>query len=549
MTFAKRNFNGIFQLNLPWPEDRRILVAPVRLASLIQSTAAKLLVLLFLFCLNTFGRYPGNAGWDSNYQYFQASSGHYNDWHPPVMAWLWSYLDFVVPGKGGMLLFHMFLYWFGFGLIALAFDRWNRNRAAWAIILLAASPAFWMLNVQLFKDVGLTVSALSAFAIVFWFRSRQQPIPKSLLLISLLLLIYATLVRANGIIATAPLFLFAVYPSILFKPVRFLIVCIPILLLSFPLASIINHKIIGATPTHPIRSLQLFDVVGTAYYSRDVTLIGIDKALSLKNIDECYSPVLWDTLSPKARCKYFWDLLATTPSVQEGRNPETAWYLDPSNEQLSQLWIASILHHPLAYLKHRLIHFNYELGFIAPRHLSDKWVLNQIVYNGPEKTEKVDTITKKIFDAMKFNPIFSAPFCLVVAVMVLICASRIIYTQHNNSSTPTNGIIAGILAICYSGMLYCLGFLLIGVADEDRYQFWMILSILLSALLLWFATESTSVLSRKKFVNIGILSTSFVVVLIAQITCGDALSGAEKFNFDRVNLAKLTVSVPGMPPK
>ena len=548
MAFAKRTLNGLFQLNLPWIEDRRMLAAG-QLASLIQSKTVKLLILLSLFCLNTYGRYPGNAGWDSNYQYFQASSGYYNDWHPPIMAWLWSYLDFVVPGKGAMLLFHMSLYWIGFGLIALAFDRWRKHWAAWAVILLAASPAFWALNVQLVKDVGLTVSALAAFAIVFWFRSRQRPIPKSLLLISLLLLTYATLVRANGIIATAPLFLFAVYPSILFKPLRFLIVCVPIVLLSLPLTSMFNHQVIGAIPTHPIRSLQLFDVVGTAYYSRDVTAIGPDQTLSLKNIDECYSPVLWDTLSATATCEYFWDSLATTPNAKYSRDRETGWYLDPPNEQLSHLWISSILQHPLAYLKHRIIHFNYELGFLAPRHLSDKWVLNQIVYNGPEKPEKIDTMPKKIFDAMKFNPIFSAPFCLVISFMALMFTKNLIRVQSNDINLTTNGILAGALAICYSGLLYCLGFLLIGVANEDRYQFWMILSVLLSALLLWVATGSAFIFSRNKFITLGVLSTSFFVVLIAQITCGDALSGSGKFNFDRVNLAKLIVSAPGIPPK
>jgi hypothetical protein len=507
------------------------------LVFLAQTSTAKLLVLAFLFALNLLPRYPGNASWDSDYQYLQARAGRYNDWHPPIMSWLWGRLDFIVPGNGAILLFHLCLYWIGIGLIALALDRRKKHWAAWAVIGLGASPAFWTLNVQLFKDVGLAVTALAAFAILFWYRSAGRPVPKAGMAIALLLLGYATLVRANGIIATAPLFLFAVYPSILFKPLRVGLVALPMIMLGLPLSNVFNHWVMGATATYPIRSLQLFDVVGTAYYSRDASALG--EKLSLKTVDECYSPVLWDTLSGKARCEIFWYELATAPS--EKAIQKSAWYLDPPSDTLSHLWVASISKHPFAYLSHRLIHFNYEVGFFAPRHLSDKWVLNQFVYNGPPKPLGSSSALSRIFDALKYNPIFSPTFCLVIGLMVVVSARRRLTTEYGDNGLDNIQFIAATLALCYSGLLYSLGFFLVGVANEDRYQFWPMLAVLLSVPIFLAATPR-AIVFRNNPVKLGILSAVVIILFAAQLACGDALAVSYKFNFDRVNLAKLIVS-------
>lgn len=42
--------------------------------------------------------YPGAMSIDSYTQLVQARSGHFGDWHPPFMAWLWRRLDAVVAG-------------------------------------------------------------------------------------------------------------------------------------------------------------------------------------------------------------------------------------------------------------------------------------------------------------------------------------------------------------------------------------------------------------------------------------------------------------------
>ncbi len=48
--------------------------------------------------------YPGFMSFDSMWQLAQTHAGHYNDWHPPVMAGLWRLCEVFIAGPAGMLL-------------------------------------------------------------------------------------------------------------------------------------------------------------------------------------------------------------------------------------------------------------------------------------------------------------------------------------------------------------------------------------------------------------------------------------------------------------
>jgi hypothetical protein len=46
--------------------------------------------------------YPGYLSPDSLVQLSQGRSGVFNDWHPPVMSWLWGIFDRMIPGPLAM---------------------------------------------------------------------------------------------------------------------------------------------------------------------------------------------------------------------------------------------------------------------------------------------------------------------------------------------------------------------------------------------------------------------------------------------------------------
>src|SRR5438477_12239953 len=118
-----------------------------------ERTPALMVIVVFtLFLANLFTQYPGVTNWDSDEQYAQAVSGQFNDWHPPIMARLWSVLRLVAEGSGPLFAVHVCFYWLGFGLIAVALSRIGRNRAAWAVIAVGAFPPFLVVNIQILKD-------------------------------------------------------------------------------------------------------------------------------------------------------------------------------------------------------------------------------------------------------------------------------------------------------------------------------------------------------------------------------------------------------------
>ena len=73
--------------------------------------------------------WPGVMIDDARWQYQQALDNAYENWHPPLMAWVWHQLTFLASGPGPMLLLQLFLYWVGFALIGWA--AWARGVRAW----------------------------------------------------------------------------------------------------------------------------------------------------------------------------------------------------------------------------------------------------------------------------------------------------------------------------------------------------------------------------------------------------------------------------------
>src|SRR6476646_6318271 len=70
------------------------------------------------FGLIAYGYWPGIMIDDARWQYQQAVDNAYEDWHPPLMAWVWRRLMFIEPGPAPMLLLQLVFYWLAIGLIA-----------------------------------------------------------------------------------------------------------------------------------------------------------------------------------------------------------------------------------------------------------------------------------------------------------------------------------------------------------------------------------------------------------------------------------------------
>lgn len=150
--------------------------------------------------------FPGYMSIDSVAQLTQARAHALTDWHPPVMAWLWGWLDVLWPGPAGMLILHCTLFWGALGL--WAFSCFETATGLWILLALGLTPSVFGLLGTIWKDVEMGVCLTMAFALILRFeRTGRWPA----LLLAVPCLFWAMAVRHNGIFAVIPLAVWAAY--------------------------------------------------------------------------------------------------------------------------------------------------------------------------------------------------------------------------------------------------------------------------------------------------------------------------------------------------
>jgi hypothetical protein len=314
--------------------------------------AVAALLAAFLLCAAMLAIWwPGVPMYDSVDQYGQALRGAYDDWHPPIMARLWSLFLLVWTGQGPMFVLQALLYWLGLGLIAAALAREGAPRAAATVLILGALPLFAGWQAAVLKDAQMAGAMLAATGLAFWWRlgGRRPPLPAIIGIA--LLLAYASLVRANAVFAAAPLGcgLFGWFG------VRRLVARAAILLglaLAVLLATpFINHQLLGADETGVARSLPIFDLAGIAHRAGpEAAPLLPPETWQAAEARHCYTPFFWDPYGVEDHCQF----------VQEGlaeRAPDAA---------LFRFWAEAATRHPIAYASHRLAHWNATLRWLVP---------------------------------------------------------------------------------------------------------------------------------------------------------------------------------------
>jgi hypothetical protein len=309
------------------------------------AAAATFLLSLLLF-------WPGTALFDTVDQYRQALTGDYTDWHPPIMARLWSVFAPLWPGTAPMLLLQLGLYWLGLGLLAAALARRGLRWAACAALAMGAMLLLpgWM--GAILKDAQMTGALAAATGIAGWYGLEERRRPRWATAAMLLLLAYATLVRSNAVFATVPLGLALFGWGGVEKGWMRVAVCTAAIITVLALSPLVNRRLLGASREGPENSLLLYDIVGTSVRS-GTDSAGIPaarwRALAAAG---CYSSAEWDPLSEPGPC-------TVAPGIDA----------QPETPPLYGLWLRTILRHPLAYAGHRLAHFDNTMRLFIPANL------------------------------------------------------------------------------------------------------------------------------------------------------------------------------------
>ena len=406
---------------------------------------------------------PGQLSYDSVAQLLEGRTGHYNSWHPPVMAWLLGLFDALLPGPSLFVVFQA-----GLVLGALLSILWLRPRASWAVTVVALlcllTPHFFLYQGIVWKDVLFADAALAGFAAlaqaaVQWERPYLR---LALILLAFLLLSLAAMTRQNGVIilavggmalawvarrkgARAAMGGAAFAAALLFS-----------MTVSFVLAARSDG---GEGARAELTMLQIYDIAGMLHaqpelalekiHARDPRLESVLRGDGMR----LYTPTRNDTL------------YAAPVLVQAIAGA-------PRGVIFSQ-WQSLVLRHPLAYLAMRARLFDWvfltpDISLCSPTHVG---------IGGPQDELKALGLTAGMrprdrvlgFQALRFagTPVFSHPAFAAIAVGCLFLLWR--------RQRPADIVFAFLLG---GAFLFAASFFFISVACDYRYLYFLDLSVL-----------------------------------------------------------------------
>lgn len=289
--------------------------------------------------------YPGYLNGDPTWQLLTARNHFIDDWHPPVMAFLWGHVDRLLHGAAGMLLIQVGMFWSGIFLVARTALR---NPAAAAVALLAAGfwPSVVALIGTIWKDVQYGATMALTFGLLYHGIAARS---RLWLMLALLPLLYAVLLRYNALPAVLPFIAWALWevrstsqrrPSVARTALSTVAWCAALALFAIAF----NHKV-ARQRTHTEQHIMLFDLAALSVaQSRNLLPPYLQaRGISLEEMRRTYSPA---TSEP-----FLWVDPARTRTLDAGEL-----------KALSQTWRREVLHDPRDYLIHRAKAFASLLG-------------------------------------------------------------------------------------------------------------------------------------------------------------------------------------------
>ncbi|WP_404367504.1 hypothetical protein AB5I39_12930 [Sphingomonas sp. MMS24-J45] len=432
--------------------------------------------------------WPGILTWDAIRQYGQAVSGSYDDWHPPAMNWLWRQLRAVAAGPGPMLTLQVILYWGGTALWALAGYRRGGWKSAAVIVAAMLSPIAVVLVATILKDSLFAGALLLASGILAVARAGAW----RLRLVAAVLLIAAATLRFNAGPACLPLLLIAL-PDAWRRTVPRLAASAALLAVPLILALPLANAALGAKRSGVELSLVIYDLGGIGRFSGTSAFPPIATPDPVAVNAACYSPVSWDRYAwwGADPCPIGFETLKVP--LRQGHGPY-GW------------WAAAVLAHPVAYIEHRLAHFDRNVRFLghdaeAPG-LSTESDPNPWGY-----TVAPNGVRAAIAQAAAWllHTPLGWPACwLALGVGLLVLRPSLA------AGDPA-------VALAWSGVMYGFSYLPLSVASEVRYHFWTIAAITIAAVLILSERQASAVGRLRRIAAVLPLAVVLAASVIARL--------------------------------
>jgi hypothetical protein len=432
---------------------------------------------------------------DSFVQILEAREGVYSNGHPPFMAFLWHFVDRALPGPLGMLLLQTFLLWLGSFLIARYWFGADRSLflAVPASLIVLYPPVFTVSGV-IWKDIFMLGFLMIAIGVAGTQRSSPKP-GSSRFLVGLVLIAFllfmAMLFRYNAVFAAVPLMALGIAGGlpegqkyrVVIAGIAGIMACAVMLVA----VSFVNRKL-TVYSVNPWAFSAVVDVAGTIYQTPDAeTRQALYQRIpsqirgdgTLERLLETYNPhdasLLFRTAPPA---------LVIPPLVDNAPAPQrlnTGFQLNADETKaLVDLWLDCILHHPYAWLRHRVSVSRNIVGFNA----QDLWSPVFMNPNGGQERvtrfygknpplNRFQSALKGRFEALSKH-LFYRPWVYLLLTIAIIAFCLFFWNQAR----------ADVFLIAFSGLVYEGALFVVSPTADFRYSQFMIYISVLSALLL-----------------------------------------------------------------
>lgn len=433
--------------------------------------------------------YPGIMSNDSTAALAQARAFEFTDWHPPVLALIWSVLDRIVPGPALMLIGQSLLYAYAAArLCNSAFAR-LANRLPVNLVLLAFAlfPPVMALNGMIWKDVWMSGALLLALAYLFQLAFGIGGTRQSLMMIVGACL-FATAFRHNAGAATAGLLAGAAYFS-LPRPMRPLMRLVVSGLAGLALAatlvlmvSVANRLV--ASPANVTTPILLHDIAGTVLKSGEperAAQLALATSPALTDDRERFLARLGTDYHPEEAGS----LLRT-----KRRNPDAPFVINAlaaghDAAAVKRAWRAVVSRYPAAYLRHRSATFACLMQFCGRAN----WAIHSYVLNqkfafptgldpGQERLRHILLNPRSV---LLYAPAFWLAIVLIGGVSGLV-----------RLRSGTRSAMCVFIALSSLGLAVSLFFT--SPIESYRYVHWMILS---GWIMLWMLADAVAARARQ----------------------------------------------------
>jgi len=422
---------------------RKIFVKNFSIILILFSSIIMYITLVYAF-------YPGFYSYDSIYQLIQAKENAYIDSHPPIMAILWNFLMKFYLNPATMLFFQLGILFAAITYSALQHNSQGMWRRVLFILVIPFLPFVINFSGVMWKDILMAYALLFASIILL----QNMKISNVQLFVVFLLLLFATLIRINGIFASLPLFLLLFYKYFGGKSYsKIILVTMFSVVISFNVSNLLISKNYKVEESN----------VGNLYFVNEIYLYSLKEGESLipgvkfEDIKACENVVIADS-NQIAR------IMCLLP---------LGYKFDANTPDLSPIFFKSFFNDPQSYFEFRNHKFfNYiRIGDKDPWYYwHNRIIENSINLNFSDKklTNFVESYVLKTADLL---PILFKPY-FWISLQILFLISNVSRSNSNHKVT--------MIALSSSSILYALSFYPVVDVADFRYAYWNVLCVLIT---------------------------------------------------------------------